>query len=745
MDNLVLNSTSAITNEVNLWQILTRRWLPATLISAGVFLVLGYRTLNKTTLYTSDSLILVADEVSVPVLPSQDGNSQTRDQVRNLSTDIEILKSPVLLSKAIRKLSPSYQTLSINQIASNLTLRQPLQTNVLSLSYQDTDRVRAKVVLEALVKTYLDYSQESRRSPLTNSIRLIEEKLPEAKKQLEQSSLALNSFRVKYELTDAEKSATLAFQNKQELTRRAIEAEVTLNQTVQQYTALKKQMSKAGQNPETSIIDSVLSQDQGYQLLLTQQAQIELQYAQESLRFTSKHPIIIDLQERRAKIKQLLQEQAQKVIGSRQSQAAAQNISSGAIGQELAAQLLKTQLSLETQKTQLQDLRRLATEATQDFQKTVQLEQEYRELENQYKFNAQAVADFSTKLRELRIQEAQDISKWKVIEWPEVPSTSSSPSVIKSLIPAGIASLIAGAAVAYLLEKTDRRLRNIQEVKTITSLPIVGVLPEIRFQKKPWPTVPLGSPEPFADALLTLALSFVQKAERKTSKDARGRVLAITSAVAEEGKTTIVYKLALALTELGQRTLVVDTDFTRPKLHQLFDLPNSSGLSTAFSEQSPWQNWVHSRMSLSEKHQLWSLKSGSNLSELNSEDHEVLTFSANKKVGIYPDILTAGPPLLNSSSWVVSEKLTSMLEEWRDTYDYILIDTASLTQSASTYSLISRVDKVILVVSLKHTIRSLLKEIMEKVSKNENNNLCIVINSPTKSSNSILDKIKNLI
>lgn len=132
------------------------------------------------------------------------------------------------------------------------------------------------------------------------------------------------------------------------------------------------------QDPKTAVNDSVLSQDLTYKALLDQQMSIESQYATESSRYTDQNPMMQELQERRAKIKQLLREHILRVIGPEKSPAADKSLISGSIQQDLSTQLLQTQINLSTQKKLLNDLRKQAIQANSDFQKIVQLQQRNR-------------------------------------------------------------------------------------------------------------------------------------------------------------------------------------------------------------------------------------------------------------------------------------------------------------------------------------------------------------------------------
>jgi hypothetical protein len=157
--------------EINLPRALRNHSLVASLVGLGVFGLLAYRTIREPLKYQSDSLILIANQNTVPLVPPlrEDNPDQKKDAQAN---DIEILKSRALLTRAINRLG-AQNDLTPGKLEDNLTLRQSKGTDILLVSYIDNDPLKAKEILEALVSTYLDYSQESKLSPVRNAIGFI--------------------------------------------------------------------------------------------------------------------------------------------------------------------------------------------------------------------------------------------------------------------------------------------------------------------------------------------------------------------------------------------------------------------------------------------------------------------------------------------------------------------------------------------------------------------------------------------
>src|SRR5512136_1869519 len=150
----------------DLGRTLRKRWLVVVAVGATVFGGVAFSTLTTIPKYQSETLILLDNKTAVPVVPILAGQDAAAG--KDLSTEIQILRSHSLVAKAISELQAPYKNVSVGEVADNLSIRQAGQADVLIVSYTDTDPQRAKAVLEALGSTYVDYSLERQRSQATN-------------------------------------------------------------------------------------------------------------------------------------------------------------------------------------------------------------------------------------------------------------------------------------------------------------------------------------------------------------------------------------------------------------------------------------------------------------------------------------------------------------------------------------------------------------------------------------------------
>jgi polysaccharide biosynthesis transport protein len=152
----------------------------------------------------------------------------------------------------------------------------------------------------------------------------------------------------------------------------------------------------------------------------------------------------------------------------------------------------------------------------------------------------------------------------------------------------------------------------------------------------------------------------------------RPRVFVITSPAPQEGKSTVVSNLAIALAEVNSRVLLIDADMRRPRLHSIFDLPNTFGLADVLHERKPVQEYV-----------------------IDSIVRKTLV------PNLY--VLPAGPARTNLSRLLYSKRMKEMITRFRDNFDVILIDTAPVLVVPDSRILARSGDGIILVLRAHKT------------------------------------------
>lgn len=168
-----------------------------------------------------------------------------------------------------------------------------------------------------------------------------------------------------------------------------------------------------------------------------------------------------------------------------------------------------------------------------------------------------------------------------------------------------------------------------------------------------------------------------------SSFDKKVKTIVVTSSGPGEGKSTTCANLAVVMAENGYKTVLIDCDQRSPKLHKLFNTSNEKGVS----------DFLVGNIQFSEAVQK------TEISNLN--------------------IITSGTRPPNPSELVASEKMKKFIEDLKETYDYIIIDTPPVIIVTDAQLLSTYADGCVLVVASAEVEKAAAvkaKELLEKVN-----------------------------
>lgn len=169
------------------------------------------------------------------------------------------------------------------------------------------------------------------------------------------------------------------------------------------------------------------------------------------------------------------------------------------------------------------------------------------------------------------------------------------------------------------------------------------------------------------------------------------KTIVVTSSAPGEGKSTTVGNLALVMAQSGKRVLLIDADLRKPTVHKKFKLSNQTGLTNILIEdKNPFE--------------------------------VIQKYSDN----LY--ILTSGilPP--NPAEVVASNKLRNFINEMKNHFDYILLNSPPVIAVTDAQILSSFLDGVILVVSSGEAEKELVKKSKDLLDKVNANIIGVVLN-----------------
>ena len=724
-------------------QIIFRRWKPALAVGATVFAGMFIPTVLQKPLYKSESLILLENpqtQDSAPILPSQASAVSSFASIKNLSTEILVLRSKALIQKAIQQNPKIFEDLTPANVVEALTINQAavndIPTDVLSVIYLDQDAQRAREILQALGEVYVDYSLEKQRSQASNAIKFIDEQLPTAQLELDKVAFEMRSFRQKNNLVDPNIYASGISEFRQSLENDSKGVEIALARARRNHQELFLEIKALGQNPDTILASSILSQDGVYQNLAAQLNRLDTSYVTNSTNFRNNFPVQENLEAQRQELRASLKDRAEKVLGNSVSKgildqaikASTQSViatseaqiasdlspnsssqvlvesnindsgenpssdinSQGSLLSDLGNRMLLAKNEIALLQSQIEGTTKAKTKVEENFQNIPELQEKFAELERRLGVKTEAVSYLLTRRQELQIAAAEETAPWKILDEAYLPDKPFSPNIQRGLALALASGGLVGILTAFLLHKLDVRLKLIDDIKQLTNLPLLGGIPKVLV-----PRVVLSSEtevgaakgysygySSFTEAFRSIAMNLTYT----VAESDKIKSLILTSSTSSEGKSTTTYNLGLALTDLDAKVLIVDADMRKPKIHKLAKIDNDQGLSEAIVSDQPWTEFIA------------------------EQDVKGL------------DLITAGNNVPNPIALLNSDKMSQLIKEWEETYDYVLIDTPPIGILADAQSLIHQVDTVLLVAGLDRATKKSFTHTLE-ILENNNCNL----------------------
>ena len=288
------------------------------------------------------------------------------------------------------------------------------------------------------------------------------------------------------------------------------------------------------------------------------------------------------------------------------------------------------------------------------------------------------------------------------------PTGPSSPKPTRNALFAFILSLIGAIAVAYGLERFNRRLNSPDELEEAYASPLLAVVPHA---SEPAP-VQFGQPtlghdfrEPFRVLRTNIELA---------SLDNPPRTIVVSSAMPGEGKSTVVRNLALAFREAGKRVAVVDLDLRHPALAPLFGIGPGRGATEVLRRDAELDAVTRKiGVGVSALDDLALTEAGGHSAGNGTNGHNS---GAPHAAAI--TLLLSGARPANAPAVLASERVVEVLNDLRDRHDVVLIDSAPELAVTDTVPLLRYADATVLIGRLGIATRDTAKrmrEILERV------------------------------
>ncbi len=289
----------------------------------------------------------------------------------------------------------------------------------------------------------------------------------------------------------------------------------------------------------------------------------------------------------------------------------------------------------------------------------------YKTLEREVATNQALYQGLLQRLKEINVAGGSVNNNLLMIDKAQPPLSKFKPNMTTNLAFASLLGLLLGIATAFIREFMDDSVKDVNDLERQTRLPVLGIIPvAAESDPKKLAQLVLNAPKS------TLAESFrsLRTTIRFKLRESNGPgILFITSARANEGKTTVAMNLASTAAHSGNRVLLIDADLRNPSVHRLIGAKETQGLVSYLSGETGMD----------------SLTQSSNVPNL--------------------DVILAGTPPHDPSELLAHPRMEALLKAASNNYEIIIMDGPPILGLADAMILSSLATLTVLTVDAGNT------------------------------------------
>ncbi len=547
-------------------------------------------------------------------------------------------------------------------------------TRLVEVSYTSTNPELAARIANGVAEAFIDWGVETRFANVGRASSFLSSQIEALKQEIQDKEAQLQAYSRRTDIVALDPSSNVTLQRLEGLNRDFVTA---VSERIAKEARYKEMMSSADDSVADTFSGGLIGQ------LRADQMKLERDYATKLNTYKPDWPAMLELKAQINKGRQHLTDATQEFVAKARDTARAEY--QGALRREEALTA-----ELKRQKSEAMQLNSAAVEYN-----NLKVEVSTRRTLLDELLRRQSETEVTA-----RLQGTRD-SNVMVVERALVPGGPFRPSLRRNLSLGLVLGLGLGIAVAFFLEYLDRTLKTPDDVERIIGLPLLAVIPDVSSGSdgygyaRPYyghrgsrrsagprrrvyaegvaTALPPGAKiELLPQSMPRVAVSEAYRSLRTALllSSANGlKSVVVSSAIPGEGKTAISANLAVVLAQLGKNVLLVDADLRKPRLHEVFGVPNRSGLVNYLTGGA-------------------------------SEDSIILATQI-PKLSFTP----SGPMPPNASELLSSERMLAFVARAYERFDFVVLDSPPALPVTDATVLSSMADGLILCVGAGMVLR----------------------------------------
>ncbi|MBM4354212.1 MAG: polysaccharide biosynthesis tyrosine autokinase [Deltaproteobacteria bacterium] len=574
-------------------------------------------------------------------------------------------------------------------LMSRISVEQRQDSQLVLVSVEDSDPARAQELANALVTEFREENLEYKKRVVNEAIAELRSMLVRLRQQKEDAEGRVLEFERRHNMLSLDSRRTQVANNLRLLNEQYVVAQIArsdvetsrIREELAQRISGAEEVLKKGNFQSAAhpvLVDS--SQLASLKLKLVD---LENNVRETSARYLDKHPVMQAAVSQRALVRKAIEVEARSL---------------------LKAELTRLQDSLSQENNRLrkaiemeEELRRQLAAAREEEAALAKLELDYQPIKKRMDESRQTYEDVKNRYSETMLSAQVETNNVRVQDLAAEPNQPVRPNVKLNLLLGFLVGIALAIGACYFVESLDSTLKTREDVEAIPGVQFLGLIPAIDDLEQPESgVVEHDAPELFVHRMPKSSVSEHFRTaktnlffSRPTGRPTR---ILVTSPGPKEGKTTVGVNLAASAALAGTRTLVVDTDMRRPRVHKLLGIPRRPGMTEFFMG-----------------------------------DHSVLKYVRPTRVpGL--DVLTCGALSPNPLEIIESKRFAQMADALSQEYDLLVFDSPPLLAVADAKIISSLVDMAVLVVRAGRTSREAMREAREMLLPVKPDDVGVILN-----------------
>lgn len=649
--------------------VLQRGWRLIALSSLACLFLAAMYLATTHRMYEATARLLVLQQGNRPINVAGNDTTQAADRSDDyIATHALIVSSPLVVGRAIEKLGlknlptlGAAQARGLNPVEEAIgqlnTDRPDRLAKILRVNYRARSREEAIRTVGAIIDSYQKFLEESFQKKSSEIIVLLGRARDDLSNDLTALEGQYRAFRHKNKtlMADNQGRSFISLRLEQ-LYRSANEAKVKalhlktqlelgkkLSEQGTGLWAIAHAIEQVGASPTSPLVAQAAGFGQGASLDYIRQLSQEQQRLSE--RYGPQNAKVIEIKEQIDRIQE-------------ETHAARNRLERGDT-RDLLAAVSQSLKAINTMQTELKQ------EFDHDLADAKEIEDDLLAESNLRDKLDRQRALFNTVVDQLK--QAQFVSDYssisaQTIEAPNSLRRAVSPRIKTTLALALALGGVLGVLASVAVDRLDQRVRTFAEIRQFFDGPVLAQVPQFPHQQLDG----VGCPALVAHALPRSAWTETYRAARANleflRRNRRLQVIMLTSPMSGDGKTTTSSNLAISLAHAGRKVLLIDADLRRPSLDKIHDVRRETGLVHLLRDLMPIPRVIQ-KTAVENLH-----------------------------------VIASGPVVANPAELLASSRFAEVLDELREMYDLILVDTSPLLAVADALVIGASVDGTLLVV-----------------------------------------------